>query len=189
MEGHSKMPHYYFDIETTGLDPQRDQIVTIQYQKIDTCKGYAVGPLKILKSWDDGQSEKSVLSTIAPMLMDSNPFSFVPVGNNLIFDFKFLAAKFQQHLGVDVDTLYFLMRPHLDLKPLLIFINGGRFKGYGDLLGKQRDGEKVPLWHSQREYDKILEYVKNEAVAFIKFCSKSQQLLPNLLYRRLDDYV
>lgn len=183
------MSHYYFDIETTGLDPQRDQIVTIQYQKIDTYKGHAISPLKILNTWEDGQSEKNVISTMAPILMNSNPFSFVPVGNNLIFDFKFLASKFQQHLGLDVDTLYFLMRPNLDLKPLLIFINGGKFKGYHHLLGKGGNGDKVPLWYLQREYDKIIEYVKSEASAFIKFCSKSQQILPNLLYRRLDDYV
>lgn len=183
------MPHYYFDIETTGLDPQRDQIVTVQYQRIDTYKGYAIGPLKVLNTWDDDQSEKSVISTIAPMLMDPNPFSFVPVGNNLPFDFKFLAAKFQQYLGLDVDTLYFLMRPNLDLKPLLIFINGGKFKGYHHLLGKEGNGSNIPSWYSQGEYNKIIEYVKSEASAFIKFCSKSQQLLPNLLYRRLDDYV
>lgn len=183
------MPHYYFDIETTGLDPQRDQIVTIQYQRIDTYKGHAIGSLKILNTWENGQSEKSAISTIAPMLMDSNPFRFVPVGNNLLFDFKFLASKFQKHLALDVDTLYFLMRPNLDLKPLLIFINGGKFKGYHHLLSKQDNGNNVPSWYAQREYDKILEYIKNEAAAFVKFCAKSQQLLPNLLYRRIDDYV
>jgi len=28
------LPHYYFDIETTGLDPETDQIISIQFQRI-----------------------------------------------------------------------------------------------------------------------------------------------------------
>src|SRR3989442_9765925 len=98
----------YFDIETTGLDTIKDQIITIQSQKLDMLKGYAAGPLKILKVWDDNQSEKSIVSQLAPLLLDSDPFRFIPVGNNLVFDFKFLAAKFKEHLSLDVDTLYFL---------------------------------------------------------------------------------
>ena len=37
------MPHYYLDIETTGLDPKIDQILTIQYQKISVHTGKSAG--------------------------------------------------------------------------------------------------------------------------------------------------
>ena len=36
-------PHYYLDIETTGLDPKIDQILTIQYQKISVHTGKSAG--------------------------------------------------------------------------------------------------------------------------------------------------
>ncbi|MGI0010896.1 MAG: ribonuclease H-like domain-containing protein [Nitrosopumilaceae archaeon] len=101
------MARAYVDIETDGLDPQKNKIITIQFQELDRFKGYAKGPLKILKSWDEGQSEKSIVSQFAPLMLDPDPFRFVPVGNNLVFEFKFLAAKFKEHLSLDVDTLYF----------------------------------------------------------------------------------
>jgi len=179
----------YFDTETTGLDPTQDKILTIQYQRLDITKGYPVGPLKILKIWDEGQSEKNIVSAAASLLIESNPWRFVPVGNNLTFDFKFISAKIKQHLGLDVDTLFFLNRPHIDLKHVMILLNGGRFKGYHNILGKHESGDKIPEWYSARDYDKITEYVKNEAKSFTKLYSKLQQSLPTLFYRRLDDYV
>jgi oligoribonuclease (3'-5' exoribonuclease) len=48
----TKMPHYYLDIETTGLDENTDEIITIQYQKIYVLTGKPIGPLVILKSWE-----------------------------------------------------------------------------------------------------------------------------------------
>ena len=183
------MTLYYFDIETTGLDPVKDQILTIQYQKLDTLKGYAIDPLKILKVWDNDQSEKRIISCIAPMLMESNPWRFVPVGNNLSFDFRFISSKIKQHLDLEIDTLYFLMRPNIDLKHILILLNGGKFKGYNQILGKQEDGEKIPQWYDTREYEKIINYIKNEANSFTKLYAKLQQLLPNLFNRRIDSYA
>jgi len=183
------MGHYYLDIETNGLNPVRDQILTIQYQELDRFKGYPKGPLKILKTWEEGCSEKKIISDIAPLLLQSDPFIFVPVGNNLVFDFKFIASKLQQHLSLDVDTLYFLNRPHLDLKHVLILINGGNFKGYHNILGKSNDGKKIPEWYSNQEYTKIIQYVKSEATSFTNMCTKLQQLLPTLFSRRIDEFV
>lgn len=183
------MSHYYFDIETTGLNPLNDQILTIQYQELDRVKGSPKGPLKIHKIWDDSQSEKGIISEFAKEILQSDPFSFVPVGNNLVFDFKFLSAKFTQYLSMDVDTLYFLNRPHIDLKHVLILINNGNFKGYHQLLGKSGQGKMVPYWYSQEQYDKIIDYVTNEATSFTKMCTKLQKLLPNLFNRRIDEFV
>ena len=54
------MPHNYFDIETTGLNPEVDQIITIQYQKIALENGNPEEELTILKSWSQGWDEKKM---------------------------------------------------------------------------------------------------------------------------------
>jgi hypothetical protein len=46
------LPEYYLDIETTGLDPKKDKIITIQYQRLGMLSGREEGPLTILRSWD-----------------------------------------------------------------------------------------------------------------------------------------
>ena len=53
------MPGYYLDIETTGLDPESDQIITIQYKKIGFASAKPEGPLIILKSWKDPKGEQN----------------------------------------------------------------------------------------------------------------------------------
>ncbi len=51
------MAQHYLDIETTGLDPEIDQIITIQYQELDRNTGEAVGELTILKAWESSEKE------------------------------------------------------------------------------------------------------------------------------------
>ena len=40
------MGNFYLDIETTGLDPTKDKILTIQYQELDRNTGEAKWELK-----------------------------------------------------------------------------------------------------------------------------------------------
>ena len=51
------MVEYYFDVETTGTDFEKDKIITIQWQRLGFV-GEPVGELNILKSWES--SEKDV---------------------------------------------------------------------------------------------------------------------------------
>ena len=191
------MPHYYLDIETTGLDPDEDEIITIQYQKIALDNGTPEEDLTILKSWTAGSSEKKIISEIMPFLMSSNPFHFVPVGNNLNFEFKFLAAKINKYFGMDVDSGYFHSRPYIDLKPLMILLNGGRFKGYQLILNKPFSGSNVPIWYENKEYEKIVNYISTEAAAFAGFYNNIHHLMFNedlkkIIFntnRRMDDFV
>jgi hypothetical protein len=39
------MTEYYFDTETTGLDPQKDKIITIQWQELDRFTGKPIGDI------------------------------------------------------------------------------------------------------------------------------------------------
>jgi hypothetical protein len=169
------LPHYYFDIETTGLDPETDEILTIQYQKISVHTGKAAGPLTILSSWE--YSEEDIVKEIAINMLDEYPWNFVPVGNNLTFEFKFLSCKINKYLGKEIDVGYFMTRPHIDLKSVMILANSGRFKGCHLVLGKQGNGADVPLWYQIGEYQKIIEYIKDEANCFLNFTAEAQRIL------------
>ena len=169
------MPHYYLDIETTGLDPKIDQILTIQYQKISVHTGKSAGPLTILSSWEF--SEEKIIKEISTIMLNEYPWNFVPVGNNLTFEFKFLSEKFRKYLGKDIDVEYFVTRPHIDLKSVMILANYGKFKGCHLVLGKQGKGSDVPIWYENREYSKIIDYVKDEANCFLNFTSEAQRVL------------
>jgi hypothetical protein len=197
MEWMSIMPPYYFDIETTGLDSENDHILTIQYQKIGLASGKPEGPLTILKSWKDNKGEEGIIEKIIPLVMSTNPFSFVPIGNNLNFEYKFLVNKINHYKKLDVDISYFHNRPSIDLKPVMVLLNGGRFKGYNLILNKSGSGSSVPQWYVKKEFDKIIEYVIDETTKFTTFYYKIYHLMfdgtlkNNVLNhnRRLDDFV
>jgi len=192
------MPHSYFDIETTGLDPKKDKIISIQHQKISVDSGHPEEELKILKSWDQESNEEKIVEEITPSLMSSNPFSFVPVGNNLNFEFRFLAEKIKKYQGIDIDPGYFHSRPHIDLKPVMILLNGGRFKGYHHILNKSTSGALIPKWYKEKQFEEIVRYIVDEASAFSNFYSNVYQLmfnphLKNVIFNsnnwRIDDFV
>jgi uncharacterized protein YprB with RNaseH-like and TPR domain len=173
------MPHYYFDIETTGLDCEKDEIITIQFQRLFLDTGMPDGPLRILKSWEYGENEKTIIDELAPLIMIENPFKFVPVGNNLNFEFKFLLKKIAKYMKNDIDPLYFHSRPHIDLKHVMILLNRGRFKGYNLFLKKIQSGENVPTWYQNKEYFKIIQYIEMEAEAFTNFYNNISMLIFN----------
>lgn len=168
------MPHYYFDIETTGLDEKDDEIITIQYQKICVSTGEPIGRLSILKSWEFG--EEGIIKQVES-LMSGDPWEFVPVGNNLAFEFKFLAEKFRKYLNKNIDIEYFLKRPHVDLKSVMILANGGKFKGCHLVLGKKGIGMNVPTWYFEGRYDLIEDYIIDETTCFLEFVMNAQKAL------------
>ena len=77
------MGNYYLDIETTGLDPEKDKILTIQYQELDRNKGEAVGELVVLKEWESSEKEILRKFLFETYILDEYPFSFIPTGYNL----------------------------------------------------------------------------------------------------------
>jgi len=197
MEGTSIMPPYYFDMETTGLDAENDHILTIQYQKIGLASGKPEGPLTILKSWTDNKGEEGIIEKIIPLVMSENPFSFVPIGNNLNFEYTFLVSKINHYKKLDIDISYFHNRPSIDLKPVMVLLNGGRFKGYNLILNKSGSGSSIPQWYTKKEFNNITEYIIDETTKFTSFYYKIYHLMfdgnlkNNVLNhnRRLDDFV
>lgn len=162
------MPSYYLDIETTGLDPNKDKIITIQYQELDIHTGEPIGELIILKEWES--SEKDIIKkfVIDSRILDTYDFSFVPVGYNLTFEHNFLKRRAQINDLTEVDILH---QPFIDLRAIGILMNKGQFKesGLDKITGKKSDGSKIPSFYENKQYDEIVTYIEQETEEFLKF--------------------
>ena len=174
------MPNYYLDIETTGLEPVENKIITIQWCEIERHTGKKIGDVNILKEWES--SEKEILEEFVDLtkMTDPYPFTFIPIGYNLGFEHKFLSYRsdFHKTFPVEINT-----RPHIDLHQLAILLNGGEFKGtkLNDFTNKPSDGKLIPIWYEDKEFDKIEEYIKKETDEFIEFIEWSYKTIPTIL--------
>jgi len=70
--------------------------------------------------------------------------------------------------------------PRIDLKYICLGMNGFRFPGSGlhEFCNKPDEGEFVPVWYLNKEYEKILEYVRKEGEEFISLYRKLKHSLP-----------
>ncbi|MFH1237955.1 MAG: ribonuclease H-like domain-containing protein [archaeon] len=174
------MGNFYLDIETTGLDPEKDKILTIQYQELERNTGEAKGELIILKEWESSEKEIIQKFIANTSILDAYAFSFVPVGYNLGFEHKFLKQRAIVHHLPPIDILN---NPFIDLRAIGILMNGGEFKGSGldKLTGKISDGKNIPILYNNSEYESIVSYIQMETREFIKFNSWLYKKLPDLL--------
>jgi DNA polymerase III alpha subunit (gram-positive type) len=156
---------FYFDTETTGLNPQEDKIVTLQYQQIDK-QGNPIGSLVILKEWELG--EERLIRTFMSVF---TPWDFIPVGMNLNFDFNFLINKIKKYTGKELTGFQLSNFPHIDIKSTLVLMNDGKFKGASltNFTSKSESGIVIPKYYADKDYDKIINYVEDEAAAFVDF--------------------
>jgi len=182
------MTEYYFDIETYSPgerpNPETDKIITIQYQRIDLKTGKPTSEMVVLKEWDS--SEKEIVTKFYNnFFRDGNSvWDFIPVGFNLNFEWEFLIAKFEKYLGKKLASkdLHYKI-PHLDLKPVVVLLNDGQFKGASldKFTKKPHDGKIIKEYYEKKEYAKIEEYIKNEAEAFLEFLQKIKANIKKLL--------
>ena len=173
------MPEYYFDIETTGLDPDDDRIITFQYQELSQVSGVPLTKLVVAKEWDDDCSEGAILEWIKELLIDPPFWKFVPVGNNLLFDLTFIAARMRTYFNEDF-SIQLINRPFIDIKHVLVMINGGHFRNYSRMIAKTDFGSNVPIWYQKKQYEKIVNYVEMEAEAFVRTYGILKRNLPAL---------
>ena len=163
----AKLVEYYFDTETTGINFDKDEIITIQWQKLDGFTGKPIDKLNILKSWDS--SEEDILKTFLPKLKCS-PFDFIFVGKNLLFDFGILNERLK-HYGLDgIDLRRFHERVSIDIKPILVLMNGGNFKGYDKVIPKTNptSNDFCPKLYQEARYSEIVKYIEDEARDFVR---------------------
>lgn len=159
---------YYLDIETTGLNPKENKIITIQYQEMPF--GKPRGELIILKEWES--SEEDIVKKFYNIFITKNPFGFIPILQNFLFDFRFLIEKFKKYkLPIKEDILEFLYeKPFIDIKNILILMNNLSFSGSGldKMTNKERNGDIIPQWYSEKKYDLIEDYIKQETLSFFQ---------------------
>ncbi len=170
---------FYFDQETTGDDPQQDRIVTVQFRQLDDDLR-PVGPLQIMAEWEWG--EKQVIQMILDKGVLQPNWDFVPVGNRLRFDVTFLIER-ATHWGLikwDAATLkyYWFTKPLLDLQPVLILMNRGRFTGSSlHAFSDKEPGRKVPALYHKGAYADIIAYVTQEQEAAVELLQEAQKVL------------
>ena len=173
------MTEYYFDIETYSPgerpNPDKDKIISIQFQRINLATGKPIGDLVILKEWES--SEKEIVAELFDRFFHegSQIWEFIPVGHNLNFEWEFLKTKFEKYLGKKFSSrdLHY-SRPYLDIKPILVLLNDGQFVGakLDNFTKKSHDGRVIKEFYENKEFKKIEKYIKEEAEAFLEFLQR-----------------
>jgi hypothetical protein len=183
------LPEYYFDIETAPLeqyrsvdgasfDPCKSKIITIQFQRLDSKTGQPAGDLQILKEWLPGSSEASIVNEFRKIYIDGGIWQFIPVGNNLAFECKFLKFKLRQFCALE--GLKLGQRPMIDLKHVLVIANNGSFMGYQRFLGKTGQAENMAQWYYDNNWCLIERYIRKEAKDFVEIYSILKRKLPKI---------
>jgi hypothetical protein len=168
----------YFDIETLGLDPENDKIITVQYQNLvydadgkpmhSTPLPDSIKPgLHIRKEWES--SEKDILQhAFNDLLVPERRKYFEPVGNILSFEGRFLKARFTKYgiLG-ESEHLRFGQMKQIDLMPVMKLVNGGDART-AQFFGKVGENRMIPEYYQNKQYDKIERYINEETRSFVK---------------------
>lgn len=173
------MTEYYFDTETTGFDFDKDEIITIQWQRLNGFTGEPIDELNILKSWES--SEEEIITTFLPNLR-CKPFDFIFIGKNLLFDFCFLNQRMKHYNLGEFDLRWLYERVWLDIKPILVIMNNGNFTGYDKVLPKTNPltNDKIPQLHKDGKHPEIIQYIKDEAKDFVKAYQIFKKEMPSL---------
>ena len=173
----------YVDFETAGLDPETDELLTVQWQEIDANTGDELSELHVFKLWDYDSEKQFIEDVIKKSIVDDNGkrkmlfLSWWPakLGYNLFFEQNFLEKRMEvNNIEQEGVCIMGYSVPALDLKMAGVLINGGSFKGAAldDISSKESGGQDVPLWYENKDYEKIDEYIKNETVAFVDLYKK-----------------
>ncbi len=193
---------YYFDMEV-GLDeaaltaaaegkrvaltPENCRIITMQFQLLDRA-GRPASPLIVKKVWETRGGEKAMLESFIEQNMSSNPWEFIPVGYNVLFDLGMLRGRAAKY-GINVPgwELYH-QRPFIDIKHILLGMNGFAFResGLDKFTGKGGSGKDIPVWYERARagnvefYKMIEQYVEREAREFVGLYARLKSELPKL---------
>jgi hypothetical protein len=125
-------------------DPSKSKIMSIQFQPLDWKTGKPLAKLTILKEWEVGASERIIVEHFMKIYHINDIWDFIPVGNNLAYEYRFLECKFTQYCGLA--RLKLSERPSIDIKSTLVIHNRGYFKGSTVAIGKIGMSKNIPEW-------------------------------------------
>jgi hypothetical protein len=136
-----------------------------------------------MAEWEWG--EKQVLQMILDKGLLQPNWDFVPVGNRLRFDLTFLVERATKWglIKWDAATLkyYWFTKPLLDLQPILILMNRGRFTGSSlHAFSDKEPGRKVPALYLKGAYADIIAYVTKEQEAALELLQEALKVLTTL---------
>lgn len=182
-----EMGEFYFDIETTGLDPAIDELVLVAYQPIKWNKPSE--ELRVVSRWST-KSEKELVKKVLELgILDftDNRFSFVPVGTNLHFDLSFVIERASflglAHWSRDDFSHFYRNKPMKDVSSALVMMNDGMFKGSGlDTFTKLKpsSGNVVPELWARKDFQGIEKYARADAAGFFEVYGKLSAELRDL---------
>jgi hypothetical protein len=160
-------------------DPSKEKIISIQFQPLDWITGKPLGSLSILKEWEVDSSEKIIIEQFKNIFRFDNKWAFIPVGNNLPYDFIRLEYKFAQYCGL-CGLKLLLDKPSLDIKPILIVHNKGCFKDSTAAIGKKGISRKIPEWYDKKDFNAIEQYIRDEAQSFVTAYHRMKMVIPEI---------
>ncbi|MHA2171703.1 MAG: hypothetical protein ACXAB7_17590, partial [Candidatus Kariarchaeaceae archaeon] len=110
-------------------------------------------------------------------------WSFVPAGFNLHYDLGVIANRSKELLNIDL-PFHLMDVPKIDLKPIAILANKGKFRGSSLALisGKSSDYDIVNIIE-KRLWDELEAYIKDEAKSFLAAYSALVSRLPPMYTR------
>ena len=181
-----RLPLYYFDVETTGDDPQQDRVVTVQYQGLAEDLT-PIGAFQVIAEWEWG--EKQVIQMALEKGVLEPTWDFVPVGNRLRFDLTFLIERATKWKLIDWDMArlkyFWFTKPYLDLAPVLVMLNRGTFSGSSlHTFAEKESGARVPKMYRQGRFSEIIAYVTRERDAALDVLTESRAAIGQLGDRR-----
>ena len=156
------MPITFFDIETTGLDPFKSKIITIQIRRN--------GKTIIFKEW--GLGEPEMIKSFFDFIEGIRGREEIFIGYNILkFDVPFLVQRLHELKIFDErkwKILCYGLR-WIDLYQLLgdAYYRFYRFGDWFKLAGMQTrvPGRDIPGLYARKKFDKIIEHAKNELKA------------------------
>ncbi len=147
----------FFDIETQGIDPFVDKVVTVQVRHR--------GKTTIWKEWELGEAKciEAFFDFLETIYRKETSF----VGYNLLkFDVSFIDERLRQ-LGIMNKDKWQMLHNYLHWVDLYQLLGNAYYKAklwYGGMAGakQQTENSEVPALYAKKDFGTIVNYIEEE---------------------------